>query len=172
MQNKISTFKEFVSKSGPYVAEFNDFVKRHDLKGKSLPDHICYKCGTTEHYEVLKKLFDFESQFIYQSIISDRRISYIKFKMPIQTDLGPIWYLELSDRKPDGSQPDGFDHIEIYSTDLPYEDFIKKFEKEGENVMKVSRPHHTTHDIQFPSEFGVKLSQEQLIDKIKAKEMK
>jgi predicted metalloenzyme YecM len=169
---KVSTFKEFVTASGTFIAEFNDFVKRHNLKGNSLPDHICFKCSTTEYYERLKKLFDFESQFMYQSIISSRRITYIKFKIPLETDLGPIWYLELSDQKPDGSQVDGFDHIEIYSTDLSYDDFVKKFEIEGENIMKVARQHHTTYDIQLSSGFGIKLTSEQLIEKIKREEMK
>lgn len=163
--------EEFYLESNRLVEKFNSFVDRNKLQDYTLADHICYKCGDSKTFESIRKILENESAFIYQSIISKRRISIIKFKNGIETALGPIFYLELSDQKPDGSQLSGFDHIEIYPKGISYEELIKRLENSGEKLVKVERPHHTTYDIVLEGNLSVKLSQEPLINKIKREEM-
>ncbi|MCX6715291.1 MAG: VOC family protein [Candidatus Uhrbacteria bacterium] len=143
-------------------------------------DHICYKCGSHEEFEHLRRLFETASPYLFQSTISDRLIAIIKLPQPILTVFGKIWFLELSDQKPDGSQMSGFDHIEIY----PLLRTIKGNPLTGtENLLgclkicsvrfeKVVRPHHTTCDIQIENGFRIRIEEEPLIDKIKREEMK
>jgi predicted metalloenzyme YecM len=93
------------------ITVFDDFIQKHSLAGKAQADHICYKCESGASFEAIRTLFEDESEFIYQSIISQRRIAYIRFKNEVATALGSIRFLELSDQKPDNSQKEGFDHI-------------------------------------------------------------
>jgi hypothetical protein len=135
-------------------------------------DHICYKCGSTEDFERIRAIFESESHFIYQSIISKRRIAIVKFKKGIDTILGPIYYLELSDQKPDGSQVNGFDHIEIFPTTGSVEELSDHISGKGITVVKVERPHHTTYDLEIGEGYAIKLTTEPLVEKIKREEMK
>lgn len=160
---------EFYRKAQEYVRVFDAFVQKHSLIGRASADHICYKCGTTESFESLRAQFEGESRFMYQSIISNRRIAYIGFKQGIDTVLGTIQYLELSDQKQDGSQKEGFDHIEVFPTAFSYEVMVEEL-KATEKVIHVKRPHHTTDDIDIKEGFLFRATQGPLIEKIKAQE--
>ncbi len=164
------TIETLHAESERFVALFDSFAKKHTLKGRAQADHICWKCASKESFESMRAMFEDESDFIYQSIISKRRIAYIRLKKGIETELGTIYFLELSDQKPDGSQKEGFDHIEVYPLSLSYDDMIKEFEV-SETVIKVERPHHTTHDIVLGEGFIFRCEHEALLDKIKASEM-
>lgn len=126
--------------------------------------------STAESFERIRKLFECASKYIYQSIISNRKIAIVRFEEGISTTLGMINYLELSDQKPDNSQKEGFDHIEAYPKEWSYEDMVHQFEK-TETAIKVERPHHTTHDIDIGEGFLFRCTQGPLIEKIKSVEM-
>jgi predicted metalloenzyme YecM len=112
----ISSAETFYTQSKSIIRTFDTFIAKHALKGECLVDHICNKCGSRQSFEALRDIFEWEGEYVYQSIISKRPIAFIKFKKPINTALGDIYYLELSDQKPDSSQKEGFDHIEIIPT--------------------------------------------------------
>jgi predicted metalloenzyme YecM len=160
-----------VNLSRAIIAQFNIFCKEHGLIGFVQADHICIKCSSSDVYEGRRRELEFASTFIYQSIISERRISIIGLQQPIQTKVGSINYLELSDQKPDGSQVDKIDHIEIVPVTISYEELIQKLQNTGIALQEVVRPHHSTHDIILPSGFTIRLTREFLIDKIKREEM-
>jgi len=170
MADMFASTEEFFGASQPCVAAFDAFAKKHALPAKAAADHICYKCGSRESFEAVRFLFERESMFIYQSIISGRPIAIIKFTEPIESALGPIWYLELSDQKPDGSQKEGFDHIEAYPLAGTYEDLVGSL-RETETVVHVNRPHHATDDITLPGGFLFRCTKGKLIEKIKEEEM-
>lgn len=169
MIQNIDNFKEVAQAS---IDLLNTFASKHKLQGIALADHICYKCSSTKTFEQMRAMFEDNSEYIHQSIISKRRIAYIKLNVGMETDLGVINYVELSDQKPDGSQTNDFDHIEIFPVSMSYNDMVEIFEKGGEPVVKKERPHHTTHDIDITPEFLIRLEHEPLIDKIKREEMK
>ncbi len=106
----IKTLEEFYTEAEKSTRSFDNFAHKHSLQGKTGADHICYKCDSKESFDNIRALLEFESEYVYQSIISKRRIAYIKLKSGISTALGEINFLELSDQKPDGSQKNGFDH--------------------------------------------------------------
>lgn len=133
-------------------------------------DHICYKCGDTVEYEQLRTLFEPSSSFIYQSFISKRRIAIIKFTEPLVTTLGEIWFLELSDQKPDGSQVSGFDHLELYPTTGTLRSFAKGLIDKGVPFEETVRPHHTTYDTLLMKTFKIRLEEEPLVTKITREE--
>lgn len=134
-------------------------------------DHICYKCASSEEFDVMRAMFESNSTFVYQSIISNRRIAIVKFQVPIETSLGPIWFLELSDQKPDGSQKSEFDHIEIYPKVGSMMNLATALETKGVVGEKIVRPHHTTFDVFIDGSFKVRLEDEALVEKIKREEM-
>ena len=141
-------------------------------KPNAIADHICYKCNSSEEFDYLRKLFETNCSFIYQSIISSRRIAIIKFLQPIKSLLGDISFLELSDQKPDGSQISGFDHIEIYPIRGTMEELSNHLEQKGAQVEKIIRPHHTTFDLTIYGSFKVRIEPEPLIQKIVRDEIK
>ncbi len=165
----LQTVEEFWAEAQRFVGIFDKWVSKFEIGGKA--DHICYKCGEREEFEVMRRMFEGESAFVYQSIISGRRIAVIKFKRPLTTTLGEIWYLELADQKPDMSQKAGFDHIEVYPIEGDMERLAEKLQAQGIELKKVVRPHHTTYDGIIQGDFKLRLEDEELIQKIKREEM-
>lgn len=163
--------EDFYSESKSLVSDFDYFSIKNKLSGKAKSDHICYKCSSSDEFESIRKLFEEESIFVYQSIISKRRIAVIRMKRGIETVLGEISILELSDQKPDGTQKSGFDHIEIYPVKISYEELVKKVKDSGLDVKEVVRPHHSTFDIKIGKGYLVRLEEEPLIEKIKREEI-
>lgn len=163
------TLHAFLMNAMAYAGLLGRFATSRQLMDYARADHICYKCASPESFEEMRRTFESMSAWVYQAIIANRRIAYIKLKAPIDTSLGPIWYLELSDQKPNGSQEEGFDHIEVYPTDVSYNELVERLNK-TDKVVKVERPHHTTHDIDIGG-FLLRLSQEPLVEKIKREEM-
>jgi hypothetical protein len=165
------TIQEFYAGAAEAVKDVDAFARKHDLKDMAEADHICYKCGSTERFEQMRRMLEGESEYIHQAIISGRRIAYIRLKKSISTALGEITFLELSDQKQDGSQRDGFDHVEMFPVGISYDDLAAKLEGGGEVLKKVVRPHHTTYDLTLESGFLIRLEPDALIEKIKREEM-
>ena len=153
------------------IAAFDDFSVGHQLIERATADHICYKCGSTASFEALRAMCEGESAFVYQSIIASRRIAIIRFRTPIKTALGDINVLELSDQKPDGSQVDRFDHIEIYRRRVNKR-ACRVFTIENVTIDTANRPHHVTHDLVLANGFKVRIEDEPLLEKIKREEIK
>jgi predicted metalloenzyme YecM len=168
------TVDAFFAAARPIITAFNAWVKTYEPK--AIADHLCYKCGSAQEFERIRKLFEGESAYIRQSIISGRRIAVIRFKGPdpsqvaIPTKLGDIHYLELSDQKPDGSQKSGFDHIEIVPTRGTMKTLAERLMERGVPFTKSVRPHHTTYDTVITGGYEVRLESEMLARKV-AKEM-
>lgn len=162
--------EQFFTEATASVTAFNAWAERE--KPPAHADHICYKCGSREEFESLRALLEPTSDYVYQSIISSRRIAIIKFQNPIESALGPISFLELSDQKPDGSQSSGFDHIELYPITSTIETFVETLESKGVSFEKTIRPHHTTYDTALETGFKIRLEEEPLIEKIKRDEMR
>lgn len=164
-----STAAFFVA-SQPFVATFNDWAGK--MSPAATADHLCYHCSSAAEFAHIRQLFESESGYIFQSIISKRRIAIVKFARPLATVLGDIWFLELSDQKPDGSQTSRFDHIEIYPRSGSMDQLVAELESRGCGFTKVVRPHHTTYDACIDGKFKVRLEPEALIGKIMCDEMR
>lgn len=152
-----------------HVVDFDLWAEKFTPAARA--DHICFKCASSQEFEQMRAMFEGSSTFIYQSIISKRRIAIVKFAEPLKTKLGDIWFLELSDQKPDNSQTSGFDHIEIYPTNGSIDDLAADLAATGVTLEKIVRPHHTTYDGFIEGTFKIRLEAEALVDKIKAMEM-
>jgi predicted metalloenzyme YecM len=164
--------KEFYEGARAKIREFDLFARQYDLNEIMRADHIGYKCGSTREFEELRRLFESNSDFIYQSIISLRRIAIIKLAMPMHTCCEPISYLELSDQKPDHSQEAGFDHMEVYPMKGSAEFLACHLQSLGICVKKSGRPHHPTYDIGLYTCFALRIEEEPLVRKIIRDEMK
>lgn len=162
--------EDFYAGAAPFVKLFDVFAEKHRLGGRAKADHICYKCDSSKAFEHLRALFEQEPSCLYQSLIAGRRIAIIRLPHPIETVLGPINWLELSDQKPDGSQTNRYDHIEAYPTGMTYDAMVQELER-TEEVIKADRPHHPTHDISLGSSFLFRCTHEPLIEKIKREEL-
>lgn len=164
-----ATIEAFYEAAQPFIDAFNEWVS--ELRNAAVADHIGYKCASSEEFESLRARLERESSFVYQSMISERRIAVIKLTQAIPTLLGDIRYLELSDQKPDQSQVSGFDHIEIYPAHVSVDDMVDMLALRGITPKKTVHPHHTTHDIHLENGFRIRLEKEPLIEKIKREEM-
>lgn len=158
----------FYADAWPLLEKLESFVREHGLEDAAAADHICYKCGSRESFERIRALLEPEAHYVYQSFISGRRIAIVKLKRCFTTALGDACVLELSDQKPDGSQHDGFDHVEVCPAE--YDEFVNLLKNKELEVREVVRPHHTTHDVAL-GEFVFRLTREPLLEKIKREEM-
>jgi hypothetical protein len=164
------SFQEFVFTAKDSLTAFDAWVGK--FSPLATADHLCYKCSSHDEFEKIRSWLEEETAFIYQSIISQRRIVVAKFLAPFKTALGDIWYLELSDQKPDGSQGGGFDHVEIYPTHSSVVELVTKLSARGFVLTKADRPHHMTFDGELESGLKIRLEPGPLIEKIKRGEMK
>jgi predicted metalloenzyme YecM len=165
----INAPEDFYKEAQAYAMRFDDFAAhQHRLQGHIVPDHICYKCGATESFEKELALLTENGVNTLRdmSIISGRRIAYVELTRWVDTLMGPIHYLELQEQKPDGSQKEGFAHIEAYPVDMNYDALIEMLRQGGEEVTEKVRPHHTTHEVNLGGDFFFVCTREPLIDKI------
>lgn len=163
------TIESFFDEARRFAEVFDGWSNQY--QPEAVADHICYKCASPEEFETMRRMFESNSAFLYQSIISNRRIAVVKLKASIETSLGPIWFLELSDQKPDGSQKSEFDHVEIYPKIGSMIDLAASLEAKGVVGERIVRPHHTTFDVFIEGSFKVRLEDEALVEKIKREEM-
>lgn len=143
----VKNTNNLVELARPCLEEFDTFCKNNDLLGKVKTDHIGLKCSSKEVYELQRSFFEFESKFMYQSIISKRRISIVGLTQGLETSVGPLNYVELSDQKPDGSQKDVIDHLEVVPLTMSYEELINYVKSKKVTLKETIKPHHTTYDI-------------------------
>lgn len=166
----ITTYDDFINVSSLYIKKLNAFAQKGKLSDVVAIDHLGYKCESKESFERMREIFESNSEYIFQSIISLRRIAYIKLKQPIKTDLGDLWFVELQDQKPDGSQQEKFDHVEGYAIAISYGEMVEKISG-FETVIESKKSHHPTHDVDLGDGFSFKCTYGPLLDKIKDQEM-
>lgn len=148
-------------------------------------DHVGYKCSSHSEYKKIRGLFMSQQHhfavWTYESYISNRKISYVRFKNPVTiiTMHGEIQinYLEIQDQKPDNSQISGIDHVEILPKGkITQELLIEKLQLFQYNVKLGGKEHHVTYDFEIPylnnKNLLVKIPKEPLVEKIKRDEMK
>lgn len=116
-------------------------------------DHICFECESHDSFvEVREMLVSAEAQILHTAEISGRDISIIRLKHPISVTNGGSTYqistLELSDQKPDDSQEEGFDHIEI-RRDGDADGLVQEFLSKDIGVIPNDKPHHSTRDVEW-----------------------
>ncbi|OGZ43829.1 MAG: hypothetical protein A2719_02585 [Candidatus Ryanbacteria bacterium RIFCSPHIGHO2_01_FULL_45_22] len=178
------TTREFEVEAYKFLASLAADPRVQTLRKADLasPDHVSYKCGSSESFEAMRRLLEGEyvSDYVHQSCIAGRRIAYFRLHSALchalHAPFGPISFVELADQKPDGSQQDGFDHIEIYprKSNKPYEVITyQKLVSEvlglfpGSRVHYVGQFHRTTWDVLFENGAILRLTQGPLIEKIK-----
>lgn len=164
------TISSLAALSRPLVAQFNTFCEEQGLVGLVEVDLICIKCSDSDVYEARRADAEFISDYLYQSIVSDRRVSLIKLKDTISTIVGTIEYLELCDQKPDGSQTDAISHVTIVPITTSYEELVEILKEKGVEVKETIRPHYTSADVILPSGFTIRIAKEFLVDKVKREE--
>ena len=166
----IESIEDFFIDANTRIQKVNTFFEENNLHDWFTADHLGYKCATHEEFETVRKLFEVNSLYIYQSIISERRIAIIRLLVPIKTPCGDVWYLELSDQKPDNFFVSGFEHIEVYPRNKNIGELVKFLQEKSIRVEKIEKPHHTTWDF-FVEGFKVRIESCSLIEKIKKEEM-
>jgi len=162
---------QFYREAEKFGKVLDAFIQNYGLTNSVIADHICYKCSSSDVFENIRRIFENDSKWIYQTIISGRRIAIIRTKQSLKTSVGNISLVELSDQKPNGNQSDGFDHIEIYPISKTYEELVSDLKSQGLDVNEIVRPHHTTHDIKREDGFIIRLTRESLAEKIKQEQM-
>ncbi len=168
----MENISEFYDSAQRALDSFGKSIQCYKIERHAKADHLCYKCASSESFEKIRAILENESVFVYQSIIADRRIAVIKLKKSLTSIIGNIDVIELSDQKPDKSQKEGYDHVEVYPVNFGYEQLVSELKNKGVEIKEVVRPHHTTHDIKTESGLLLRLEREPLMDKIIREEMK
>jgi hypothetical protein len=169
----------FFGQAASFLMPAHEFFVRNDLARLTARDHICCKCGSADVYDELRAMLEAPALgiFSHQALISDRRVSYIKLVDPILSAVGPISYVELSDRKADEEENDtyGFHHLEIYpvhdTSTRPgdgYDVLCADIKRAGWDIVAQDRPHHPTHDVTLPGGLIIRVARGPLIEKIAA----
>ena len=141
----------------------------------ALADHVSYKCSSHEMFEAMRRILEKEgvSNWVHQAPVAGRPIAYFRLHASLPSPFGDVFYVELADQKPDHSQRDGFDHMEIYPKQgVLYDLLVTEAIGAFPNIRKVERPHHTTWDALLEGGVMLRLTSEPLVEKIKREEMK
>lgn len=165
----MDNIETFQKRAAEYLELLFEFLHEHNLIEKVFVDHIGYDSGSNQEYENLRKILEEHSEYLYQANISERRISVFKLNQKISCHQKNLetQYIELADQKPDGSQSEGFDHIEIHPQNISFEELIEICESKNLGFKKKERPHHVTFDLKLSNDLGVKLTNTKLFEKIK-----
>ncbi len=164
---KDPTLGGFLMRAGVWVESFNKFAHDYGLRTYAKVDHICYKCGSRESFVAMRTMFESLGCHFTNAPVSGRSIAYIRLNAPIKTYLGDLWYLELSDQKPDSTQEDGFDHIEVYPLARTFDHLVEHLVGRGVHLVESGRRHHPTHDVDIGHGFELRCERGPLIEKIK-----
>lgn len=162
------TLNDFARSAIPYLELSDRFIERHQLGGRVVVDHICYKCDSASTYESMRTMLESDppSRYFYQVHLASRRVAYVGLREGLLARHGPVMCIELADKKPVHEDQLGFHHIEIYPVTMPYQDLVDELARRGETISLKSRPHHTTHDIMLPEGFMIRLTDRPLIKQI------
>jgi predicted metalloenzyme YecM len=173
MNNHPKTLDEFYERMSETLTETELFLRTRQVIGLAAIDHIGWTCASNEEFDTVRKLFESGgSTFIYQSLISGRRIAIIGLSKKVETPIGQLCYLELSDLKPGTPALSGFNHIEACPLlSLSYEELVSMLSSRTV-VREIVRPHHTTHEASVHDGLRFCCSREPLVQKIKRDEMK
>lgn len=153
------------------VAQFNEFCELNALIGLIQADYMCIKCSDADIYEGRRLEYEEVSSFMYQSLVSGRRVALFRLTESIATKVGDIKYLMLCDQKSDGSQDDRVAYFEVVATPGNYETVVEKLKAREVPVKETVRPHFTSYDATLPTGFTVRIAKEAIIDKIKREEV-
>jgi predicted metalloenzyme YecM len=164
------TITETLDKSGRgFLKLLNVFTEvRSSIDFSNLTaDHICYRCGSNYSFRKLYEAYCERAILIDVSQFDGRSIAYFLLNSRFETyKLGDIRYLELCDQKLDGSQVEGFEHVEVYPRSAGQLQTIVNQLRKTDNVVEKVRPSRTTYDIQVAKELMFTIEPEPLIEKI------
>lgn len=174
---QIQTFEDFSREAGSFLSFLcmQPHVQTLAHQEVASADHVSYKCGSHETFETIRRILEQGqvSKWSYQSPIAGRSIAYFRLHASFPSPFGDVFYVELADQKPNGSQHDGFDHMEIYPIpSLSYDALVNRTIGIFPNIRKVERPHHTTWDAILEGGAILRLTGEPLVEKIKREEMR
>lgn len=164
----INVYSDLIEAAAPYLKMCENFLQKHNLQDKTITDHICYKCHSSNEYDWLRQLLESDptSMYCYQVFIAGRRVSYLKLKSPIKVETGNLAFIELADKKIIKEEQLGFHHVEIFPISVGYDELICQLKEQGETVVLRKRSHHTTNDIVLSNGFIIRLTDMPLIKKI------
>lgn len=157
----------------PAVFQLDNFCEVNGLQGLVKADLVCIKCSSREVYDARRNYYDMDSRFIYQAIVSGRRIALVGLKEGLKTSVGDMTVLEIVDQKPDNSQTDRLTHIAVVPSSVSYEEILETLKKNGANLEDVSREDgYTATDVVLPTTFRIRIEKESLLERIKREELK
>jgi hypothetical protein len=167
----ISSLEQYFRQGSAHVATFNAFVVKERIAERIRADHVCYRCDSSTLYDHVRRLFEMESRFIYQSLLGGRRVAYISTLRSFETEAGPLRFLQLTDARPQHCDKAQFHHVEAYPTDGNYDLLISELGTRV-NMTLDRRDHHVTHDVVLDGGLILRLTRWPFLERIKVDELK
>lgn len=103
-----------------------------------LLDHICYRVGTTEEYEVKKRELLDHGTLLIESMVNGRLISTFKLHSPIVYKNRNIEVIELPAPKPGKSYESGLEHVEFVATH-PLSEIVEAYPQHEFEVFGINK---------------------------------
>lgn len=126
-----------------------------NLDGNQL-DHLCYRAGSTQSYESLKKQFSEHGEILISSIIGGREITTFRLAKAIIYKGREISIIELPDVKRGRDYLEGFEHAEFVVTES-FEKIIEKHEEINFDKSAVNKTHNPELRIKLARNMSIKL---------------
>ena len=103
-----------------------------------LLDHICYRVGTTDEYEIKKSELLDHGDLLIESMVNGRLISTFKFHSPIVYKNRKIDVIELPAPKPGKTYESGLEHVEFVATH-PLSEIVEKYPKLNFEIFGINK---------------------------------
>jgi len=126
-------------KTNDFLDNLFCLLDKHELKiGDWFIDHLCYRTGSIESYEVTKRYFENYGTLLIESEVNGRNIATYKLKEQIAYRDYLIPLVEVPAPKKDKYTIEGWEHIEVV-IDIPFNNLIKMYPSLNFNKKSLSK---------------------------------
>ena len=154
---KSSTFMpEFASRMQSFcVALLNELQSRNFLADVTEIDHACYRVGTVERYEEVRKQLLQHGTLLSEALINGRPIGTFQLNTPVAVTDGqgrtwPVTLVELPAPKPGKHYDEDFEHIEAVTT-VDLKSFMARHNTSAFDCGNLAAPINRDVALLFPS---------------------
>lgn len=144
------------------------FGKLDEIEMNTTPyflDHICYRVGSREEYEIKKTELALLGKLLIESMVNGRLIATYKLFHPILHRERSIDVIELPSPKPGHAYKSGLEHAEFVTT-LPLQKIIDKYPQYSFEVFGIHKRINADITLKL-GEFCIRFHNQTLEDVIK-----
>lgn len=118
MQTSDFEIAKFISAGETFFESLTAELESLNIKVENLLcDHLCFRVGTTDEYEVYKKALSPHADLLIEALVNGRPIATYKLHTPYKVQGREISLVELPAPKPGSNYKTGYEHAEFVVTE-------------------------------------------------------